>query len=192
MRSPMPARRWAASLPRRRRSRSCCASSPRLSVCRGAAPDRGIRQQPHPGLQCRRRHDRRRRRGLSQKPIPQVQYPLGRSDARRRFRHDARGTGATLQAAVGRSAAAVFTRSRPAQVESDSGDDARVATVPPSASMTCGSCADRPIAEPPEVAKLIRRLRAYSHRPPAAGLALRFRPPSDRRSGAVRGDRRGS
>ena len=44
--------------------------------------------------------------GFSQKPVPQIQYPLGRADAGRRFRHDARGIGAPLQAAPGRSASA--------------------------------------------------------------------------------------
>ena len=58
-----------------------------------AAPHRGLRQQPHPGLQRGRRHDRRRAGGLSQKPVPQIQYPLGRAYARRRFRHDARSLG---------------------------------------------------------------------------------------------------
>ena len=43
---------------------------------------------------------------LSQKPVPQVQHPLGRARAGRRFRHDARGAGAALQAADRRGAAA--------------------------------------------------------------------------------------
>ena len=40
-------------------------------------PHRGLRQQPHPGHQCGRRHDRRRTGGLPQEPVPQVQHPLG-------------------------------------------------------------------------------------------------------------------
>ena len=42
---------------------------------------------------------------LPQEPVPQVQHPLGRAHAGRRFRHDARGAGAPLQAADGGGAA---------------------------------------------------------------------------------------
>ena len=70
-----------------------------------AAAHRGLRQQPHPGIERGRRHDRRRTRGLSEEPVPQVQHPLRRSHARRRFRHDARGAHPPLQAAARRGAA---------------------------------------------------------------------------------------
>src|SRR6185437_9053964 len=70
-----------------------------------AAPHRGLRQQPYFRQQRGRRHDRRRLRRLPQKPVPQVQHPLGRAFARRRLRHDARGLAAPLQAADGGSAA---------------------------------------------------------------------------------------
>ena len=53
-----------------------------LRAAAGAAAHRGLRQQPHPGRQRGRRHDRRRARGLSQKPVPQIQHPLGRSSVR--------------------------------------------------------------------------------------------------------------
>ena len=72
----------------------------RLRTAAGAAPHRGLRQQPHPGHKCGRRHDRRRPGGLPQEPVPQVQHPLGRTHARRRLRHDARGAAAPLQAAA--------------------------------------------------------------------------------------------
>ena len=39
-------------------------------------------------------HDRRRAGRLRQEPVPQVQHPLDRAHARRRFRHDARGAAA--------------------------------------------------------------------------------------------------
>ena len=64
----------------------------------GAAPHRGVRQQPHPGGQRRRRHDRGRARGVREEPVPQVQHQVGRPRPRRRLRHDARGAGAALQA----------------------------------------------------------------------------------------------
>ena len=70
-----------------------------------AAPDRGLRQQPHPGLERGRRHDRRRPGGLPEEPVSQVQHPLRRAHAGRRLRHDARGAGAPLQAADRRDAA---------------------------------------------------------------------------------------
>ena len=62
-----------------------------LRAAAGAAAHRGLRQQPHPGHQRGRRHDRRRAGGLPQEPVPQVQHPLGRARAGRRLRHDARG-----------------------------------------------------------------------------------------------------
>ena len=75
-------------------------------ACRDAAAaaaaeaDRGLRQQPHPGHQRGRRHDRRGTRRLREEPVPQVQHQVGRPHARRRLRHDARGAGAALQAAA--------------------------------------------------------------------------------------------
>ena len=65
----------------------------------GAAPHRGVRQQPHPGRQRRRRHDRGRPRGVREEPVPQVQHQVGRPRPRRRLRHDARGADPALQAA---------------------------------------------------------------------------------------------
>ena len=56
-----------------------------------AAAHRGLRQQPHSGHECGRRDDRRRAGRLPQKPVPQVQHPLGGAYSRRRFCHDARG-----------------------------------------------------------------------------------------------------
>ena len=69
-----------------------------------AEADRGLRQQPHPGHQRGRRDDRRRAGWLHQEPVPQVQHPLRRPDARRRLRDDARGAAAPLQAAAGAAA----------------------------------------------------------------------------------------
>ena len=76
-----------------------------ICLAKGAAADRGLRQQPHPGLERGRRDDRRGAGGLPQEPVPQVQHPLGRADAGRRLRHDARDAGAALQAADGGGAA---------------------------------------------------------------------------------------
>ena len=61
-----------------------------------------------------RRHGRGRAGRLPQEPVPQVQHPLGRSHARRRLRHDARGAAAALQAAARRKPARCrpTTRSR--------------------------------------------------------------------------------
>ena len=42
---------------------------------------------------------------LSERPVPEIQHPLGRAHAGRRFRHDARSAGAPLQAASRRGAA---------------------------------------------------------------------------------------
>ncbi len=81
-----------------------------LGLPRRAAPHRGLRQQPHPGLERGRRHDRGGAGGLPQEPVPQVQHPLGRSHGRRRLRHDARDAGAPLQAADRRSAAGAVAR----------------------------------------------------------------------------------
>src|SRR5436305_740890 len=48
-----------------------------IRACKAAAPRRGLRQQPHPGLECRRCDDRRGTGGLSQEPVPQVQHQVG-------------------------------------------------------------------------------------------------------------------
>ena len=64
-----------------------------------AAPHRGLRQFAHHGHQRGRRHGRRRAGRLRQEPVPQVQHPLDRHHAGRRFRHDARGDAAPLLAA---------------------------------------------------------------------------------------------
>ena len=65
-----------------------------------AEAHRGLRQQPHPGHQRGRRHDRGGAGRLHQEPVPQVQHQVRGPDARRRLRDDARGAGAALQAAV--------------------------------------------------------------------------------------------
>ena len=70
----------------------------RFGLATVAAPHRGVRQQPHPGRQRRRRDDRRRPRRLRQRPVPQVQHQVGEPRAGRRLRHDARGADAALQA----------------------------------------------------------------------------------------------
>ena len=67
--------------------------------------DRGLRQQPHPGHERGRRDGRRGAGRLREKPVSQVQHPLGRPHAGRRLRHDARGAEAPLQAAAQRSSA---------------------------------------------------------------------------------------
>ena len=82
----------------------------------GAEAHRGLRQQPHPGHQRGRRHDRRRARRLHQEPVPQVQHQVRGPDARRRLRDDARGAGTALQAA----AEAAGGRRREAEADDDS------------------------------------------------------------------------
>ncbi len=89
-----------------------CRACRNLRAAARAAPDRGVRQQPHPGLERGRCHDRRRAGRFPQKRLSQIQYPLGRARPRRRFRHDARSVGAPLQAALGRSAARAGRRCR--------------------------------------------------------------------------------
>ena len=71
-----------------------------LAAAAAAEADRGLRQQPYPGHQRSRRHDRRGAGRIRQKPVPQVQHQVGRPHPRRRLRHDARGAGAALQAAA--------------------------------------------------------------------------------------------
>ena len=66
----------------------------------GAEAHRGLRQQPHPGHQRRRRDDRGGAGWFYQKPVPQVQHQVRGTDARRRLRDDARGAGTALQAAA--------------------------------------------------------------------------------------------
>ena len=65
-----------------------------------AEAHRGLRQQPYPGHQRGRRHDRGGAGRLHQKPVPQVQHQVRGPDARRRLRDDARGAGTALQAAA--------------------------------------------------------------------------------------------
>ena len=61
----------------------CCRAWRPRSVCRSAPqPHRGLRQQPHPGHQRGRRHDRGRPGRLHQEPVPQVQHPAPRPHAR--------------------------------------------------------------------------------------------------------------
>ena len=76
-----------------------------FGLAEAAAPHRGVRQQPHPGQQRGRRHDRRGAGGVSQEPVPQVQHQVGEPHAGRRLRHDARGADAAVQAADGGGAA---------------------------------------------------------------------------------------
>ena len=76
-----------------------------------AEAHRGLRQQPHPGHQRGRRHDRGGAGRLHQEPVPQVQHQVRRPDAGRRLRDDARGAAAALQAAA--EAAARATPPRP-------------------------------------------------------------------------------
>ena len=76
-----------------------------VRIGQGAAPHRGLRQQPHPGQQRGRRDDRRGAGGFPQEPVPQVQHQVGEPHAGRRLRHDARGADAAVQAAAGGSAA---------------------------------------------------------------------------------------
>ena len=66
----------------------------------GAEAHRGLRQQPHPGHQRRRRDDRGGAGRVHQEPVPQVQHQVRGTDARRRLRDDARGAGTALQAAA--------------------------------------------------------------------------------------------
>ncbi len=72
---------------------------------KAAAPHRGLRQQPHPGLERGRCDDRRGPGGFPQKSVPQVQHQVGEPHAGRRLRHDARGADAAVQAAAERGAA---------------------------------------------------------------------------------------
>ncbi len=65
-----------------------------------AAADRGLRQQPYPGHQRGRRHDRGRTGRLHQEPVPKIQHQVRGPDARGRLRHDAGGAAATIQAAA--------------------------------------------------------------------------------------------
>ena len=84
--------------------RQCLAAPPargperRARFAARAAPDRGLRQQPHPGHQRGGRDGRRRRRRLHQEPVSQVQHQVVGPHPGRRLRHDARGPAAPLQA----------------------------------------------------------------------------------------------
>ena len=82
-----------------------------VRACEAAAPHRGLRQQPHPGLERGRRDDRRGAGRLPQKPVPQVQHQVGEPRAGRRLRHDARGADAAVQAADERKAPRAFLTS---------------------------------------------------------------------------------
>ena len=66
-------------------------------------------------------HGRRRAGRLREEPVPQVQHPLDRDHARRRFRHDARGDAAALLAAGqgARHAGAADAAGMPAADEAD-------------------------------------------------------------------------
>ena len=112
-RSPMRARRWAASSPMSSSQTGAARRARRaLRPGRAAAADRGLRQQPHHGHQRRRRDDRRRAGGLRERPVPQVQHPLGGPHAGRRLRHDARGARPPLRAAAARGRTAREARAR--------------------------------------------------------------------------------
>ena len=96
----MPARRWAARLAETSTQTQAARRLRRdLRARQAAAAHRGLRQLAHHGHQCGRRHDRLRAGRLREEPVPQVQHPLDRHHARRRFRHDARGDGTALLAA---------------------------------------------------------------------------------------------
>ena len=86
----------AASWPTRRARRSCWRRSRHaFGIDRTIAPRRGLRQFPHHGHQCGRRHDRGGAVGLPEDPLPHLQHE-GRH-ARRRFRHDARDAAPALR-----------------------------------------------------------------------------------------------
>ena len=69
---------------RRYRDPGPAAAGPRhhARAAASAEADRGLRQQPHPGHQRGRRHDRGRAGRLHQEPVPQVQHQVRRPDAR--------------------------------------------------------------------------------------------------------------
>ena len=111
-----------------------------------AEAHRGLRQQPYPGHQRGRRHDRRRAGWLHQEPVPQVQHQVRGPDARRRLRNDARGAGTALQAAVeagrtddaGKSQGATTIRFRNGPISSSSTAAAASSTPPGRFSMVSG------------------------------------------------------
>ncbi len=71
--------------------KSCSKGSPKPSdFRRAAASHRNLRQLPHPGHQCRRRHGRGRRGRIFEKALPHLQHQIRKPHAWRRFRHDAR------------------------------------------------------------------------------------------------------
>ena len=103
-RSPMRARRSAASSPRPRRNGDCSQASRRRFGLPRAPRRIEVYDNSHiQGTNAGRRHDRRRAGRLRQEPVPQVQHPLGGPHARRRLRHDARGAAAPLHAAARRA-----------------------------------------------------------------------------------------
>ena len=64
----------------------CCRAGHHARPAACAEAHRGLRQQPHPGHQCGRRHDRGGAGRLHQEPVPQVQHQVRRPDAGRRLR----------------------------------------------------------------------------------------------------------
>ena len=102
-----------------------------------AEAHRGLRQQPHPGHQRGRRHDRGGAGRLHQEPVPQVQHQVRGTDARRRLRDDARGAGTALQAAAEAAGGRRRQGKRP-------NDDIRFRNGPTSSSSTAAAASSTP------------------------------------------------
>ena len=103
-----------------------------------AEADRGLRQQPHPGHQRGRRHDRGRAGRLHQKPVPQVQHQVRRPDAGRRLRDDARGAAAALQAAVDAAGEGDAAKPSPTTIRFRNGPISSSSTAAAASSMRSG------------------------------------------------------
>ncbi len=96
-----------------------------LRSAAGAAAHRDLRQQPHPGNERGRCHGGCRTRRLPEEPVPQVQHPLERPRAGRRFRDDARGARPPLQAPDRRGAAQVGSAGPAAEPRSEARSPSR-------------------------------------------------------------------
>ena len=75
-----------------------------------AASRRGLRQLAYHGAERRRRHGRRRCRGLHEDALPHLQHSRRGHHARRRFRHDARGAAPPVHEAGERGAGSILPR----------------------------------------------------------------------------------
>ena len=104
----------------------------------GAEAHRGLRQQPHPGHQRRRRDDRGGAGWLYQKPVPQVQHQVRGTDARRRLRDDARGAGTALQAAPEAAGGRRRQRRRPTMIRFRNGPTSSSSTAAAASSTPSG------------------------------------------------------